>query len=222
VFNLLNDILTYMESAPQARFSKDVPLPLEDESLFLGDGIFTIAHESLIDSNYVVKTYNSPTDPEEAKLIYEETKDSYRKLRNIFGDAIPESVFTLSENPRRPGNTHVKIVQDRVFKAEDMHVGKEEIGQFIQKCIDHYVSTYNPETQKGEAVDIKGDNIIFGHTLHDTENAKLYFVDSGHPILRAPIDKYIKRLEDVTHSFGVDGSMVDTLRNIMHEADEVR
>lgn len=191
----------------------EAPLPISDWKKPLGAGSFIEVHESFVDENYVVKAYECPIVVEDAYGLYESTKTEYRKLKSIFGDIIPDSVFLFSEDVRYPNCKIIQITQERVFKLEDIEKEKLELIEFIKKCVIQYISTYNKDKQTGESVDVSVRNLIYGKTAAD-ESPKLYFVDSGRPIFHSHISSYIAKLEYVMDKFNIDCSILDELKKL--------
>jgi hypothetical protein len=191
---------------------ENFPLPMPNKENLLGSGLFGVVEESLIDTNYVVKTYNGPSDPEQAEEKYNKYKKQYLLLKSNFGNQIPDAVFTSSNDPGNYEYKSIKIVQDRVFQDGDVKKEDSDLLKFIEKCIDIYISTYDSETQTGEAVDVTTDNLVRGHTSIDP-SSKLYFIDSGHPVFNVALPNYIRRLESVIDSFHVDSQVIQRLKD---------
>ncbi|MFA6445630.1 MAG: hypothetical protein WCW14_00050 [Candidatus Paceibacterota bacterium] len=193
------------------------PLPIPDNRVVSDDGFFTEVHGSLADENYVVKKHKGWLLDFQAEKIFDQCKRDYRELKSIFGDSIPNSIFTLADDPE-PFRTddytykNITIVQEKVFEDKELNDSTKvekilKIEGFILKCIDIFDSTYDSKTKKGWCVDFTISNLVFGHTAFD-DTPKLYFLDSMNAIMNTTVDKLQELVLKITESLGIDSAEI--------------
>lgn len=148
----------------------------------------------------------------QAERTFDECKSGYVMLKSIFGDSIPDSVFTLADDKDDRKYKIISIVQERVFEDKELDdsLKAEKIAKiegFILICIDIFDSTYDVKTKEGLCVDVTDSNLVFGHTaFNDTPN--LYFLDSINAVMQTSVGKLQKLVGQITESFGIDSAEI--------------
>jgi hypothetical protein len=198
---------------------ENFPLPFHQGEILSDQGLYLRTYDSSFDSRFVIKELKEPLHKKDAENTMLEMKAAYQKLKEIFNDKIPETIFTLIDvEPKKPhlkSRANIKIAQDKIIGTnptpEILNQNpelKKEIIKMFEIAINHYIQTYDERTKKGEYIDIAGTNIVVGHTEFD-KKIKPYFVDNHLPISRVSARPFLNCFIDDLYWLGISSPEIE-------------